>query len=328
MPSRNGFGYAPSELVWKTWTNSIGYSSNGFVFCAGMLNGAYAVGTPDCVTHLAEEIPQPSKNLPKAIGIQMLAGFVTAVGFLLALFYSVNDFDKLLHSESLFPLGEIFAQAFQTRAGTLGLSLVVLIPTFFTNIGTYITCGRMMWTLARDRATPFSNHMGQLQIRWDNPFNATLGCGVVSTVMGFIYLGSSTAFNAFVGSFVVLTTLSYLGAILPYLLTNRKHVVLGWFKMPRLVFIPLATIACLYMVAFDIIFCFPYYLPTTADSMNYTSVIVVGLTVLISGYWVWKGRRDYIGPDLAFLRSIQGQEVAVEAPEGDNMPRRPSHLKG
>jgi choline transport protein len=28
------------------------------VFFLGMLNGAFAVGTPDVITHLAEEIPQ------------------------------------------------------------------------------------------------------------------------------------------------------------------------------------------------------------------------------------------------------------------------------
>lgn len=46
MPSRTGKGYASSEFVWKEWQNGTGWNSDGFVFCAGMLNGAYAVGTP------------------------------------------------------------------------------------------------------------------------------------------------------------------------------------------------------------------------------------------------------------------------------------------
>ncbi len=57
MPTANGVGHASSEFVWKEWQNMAGYS-DGFVFVAGMLNGAFAVGTPDCVSHLAEEIPQ------------------------------------------------------------------------------------------------------------------------------------------------------------------------------------------------------------------------------------------------------------------------------
>ena len=48
MPATSvgGSGHASSSFVWEEWANQTGWSSNGFVFCAGMLNGAYAVGTP------------------------------------------------------------------------------------------------------------------------------------------------------------------------------------------------------------------------------------------------------------------------------------------
>lgn len=58
MPYVNGIPYASHSFVWGSWVNSTGYSSNGFVFVAGMLNGAFSVGTPDVVSHLAEEIPR------------------------------------------------------------------------------------------------------------------------------------------------------------------------------------------------------------------------------------------------------------------------------
>ena len=58
MPSTNGSGHATDSFVWKEWVNSTGYTSDGFVFLLGMLNGAYAVGTPDITSHLAEEIPK------------------------------------------------------------------------------------------------------------------------------------------------------------------------------------------------------------------------------------------------------------------------------
>lgn len=58
MPVVKGQGHASHEFVWRDWVNSTGYSSNGFVFLLGMLNGAFAVGTPDITTHLAEEIPR------------------------------------------------------------------------------------------------------------------------------------------------------------------------------------------------------------------------------------------------------------------------------
>jgi choline transport protein len=42
MPSHHG----SNDFVWRDWHNETGYSSNGLVFAMGMLNGAYAMGTP------------------------------------------------------------------------------------------------------------------------------------------------------------------------------------------------------------------------------------------------------------------------------------------
>lgn len=39
MPSETGSGYATSYDVWRNWQNQTGWSSNGFVFLIGMLNG-------------------------------------------------------------------------------------------------------------------------------------------------------------------------------------------------------------------------------------------------------------------------------------------------
>jgi choline transport protein len=85
MPHTTGNGYATSSFVWADWANETGYSSDGFVFLAGMLNGAYAVGTPDCVSHLAEEIPNPKRNVPLAMAAQMVMGFITAFCYTIAI---------------------------------------------------------------------------------------------------------------------------------------------------------------------------------------------------------------------------------------------------
>lgn len=50
--------HASDAFVWQEWQNMTGWSDDGFVFCMGMLNGAFAVGTPDVISHLAEEIPR------------------------------------------------------------------------------------------------------------------------------------------------------------------------------------------------------------------------------------------------------------------------------
>ncbi|KAL8709202.1 MAG: hypothetical protein Q9220_006082 [cf. Caloplaca sp. 1 TL-2023] len=194
--------------------NKTGYVSNGFVFLLGMLNGAFSVGTPDCITHLAEEVPRrrPSKTIPKAILIQYVFGFFSGFLYLMAVLYRINDFDAVLNSTYLFPLAEIYRQATGSSAGAVGL----LFVTF---------------TLARDNAIPFSSFFANVSKTHHNPQRAILFYGLFVTALSYIYIGSSTAFSAFVGAFVVLSTLSYTAAILPHLIHKRKNVRPGWFWM-------------------------------------------------------------------------------------------------
>lgn len=157
-----------------------------------MLNGAYAVGTPDCVSHVAEEIPRPKYNLPLTVAAQMVIGFFTAFFYMIAIFYATTNLDDVL-TAPCFPLAQIYAQAKSTNAGTFGLLFIIFVPIFCCRIGTYITAGRCLWTIARDGAVPFSGTLGVISPRFKNPFNATLACGVFSTLLGAIYVGSYTA---------------------------------------------------------------------------------------------------------------------------------------
>jgi choline transport protein len=84
MPSQTGYGYATNAFVWTDFTNLTGWSSNGFVFLMGILNGAYAIGTPDGVCHMCEEIPNPRKNIPLGILSQMTTGSITTFFFYMA----------------------------------------------------------------------------------------------------------------------------------------------------------------------------------------------------------------------------------------------------
>ncbi|KAJ5259303.1 hypothetical protein N7478_012284 [Penicillium angulare] len=295
MPHVNGVGYKSSHDIWENWTNGTSYKQEGFVFVMGMLNGAYSVGTPDCSSHLAEEIPHPSRNIPKAILAQMGVGFITGILYMIAIFYSIQDLYLVSHSAYNFPLAEIYYQATGTRGGALGLLIVAFIPTLITATGCYITAGRTLWTLARDRATPFPNWLGHINTSFNNPFNATLVCGCSVTVLACIYLGSSTAFNAFVGCFVQLSSLSYFMAIFPHVLSKRNSFVPGFFFMNNKIGYVINSLACVYIITFVVIFCFPYTLPTTASTMNYASLMTGGLTIFVTVWWFVR-QGSYEGP--------------------------------
>ncbi|KAF7712196.1 Choline transport protein [Penicillium ucsense] len=295
MPHVNGNAYRSDKDIWQTWSNGTGYTSQGFVFVMGMLNGAYSVGTPDCSSHLAEEIPQPSRNIPKAVLAQMAVGFTTGILYMIAIFYSIQDLDSVTSSAYNFPLAEIYYQATGSRGGALGLLILAFIPTLITASGCYITAGRTLWTLARDRATPFPQWMGRINGTFHNPFNATLACGGIITVLACIYLGSTTAFSAFVGCFVQLSSLSYFMAIFPHILSRRSSFVPGFFFMNNTVGYIVNILSCIYILAFVVIFCFPYGVPVEAASMNYASLMTGSLTIFITAWWFVR-QGSYEGP--------------------------------
>jgi hypothetical protein len=245
---------------------------------------------------------RPSKNLPKAILAQFIVGFFTALFYLIAIFYSISDLDAILSSNYLFPLTAIYLQTTGSPGGSLGLLIVVFLPSLICVIGCFLTASRVFWTLARDDATPFSSFLGHINRRHRNPFNSIMCCGLVCTVLGCIYVGSQTAFSAFVGSFVVMTTLSYLAAILPHLLSRRANVTPGWFWMKGPIGFIVNAIACLYIIAFIVIFCFPFALPVDAQTMNYTVLIKGGLTLIVAVFWFWR-RKEYVGPHFVPLES-------------------------
>jgi choline transport protein len=186
----------------------------------------------------------------------MLLGFLTGLAYLIAILYSINDLGAL--ATSPFPLAEIYHQATGSRSGTVGLLICIFFPILCCVIGVYITCGRTLWTLARDKATPFPAFISHVDSKHRNPFNATLICGCVVTALGCIYVGSSTAFNALVGSFVIMSTSSYTAAILPHLLTKRQNVIAGPFWMKGWIGFAMNGVAVGYMVVFIVFYCFPY----------------------------------------------------------------------
>ncbi|KAL9018130.1 MAG: hypothetical protein Q9185_004537 [Variospora sp. 1 TL-2023] len=274
MPHVNDRAYASNFSVWGDWQNQTGYSSSGLAFLPGMLNGVFSVGTPDLTSHLAEEVPassshfySPSFNIPKAMLVQYIIGPITGFFYLLAILYGISDFDAVLESRYPFPLAEIYRQVAGTKAGSVGLLFLACLPTFIASIGCLITSSRVVWTLARDRAMPFSHFFSHIDTSQRNPFRAIVVCGVFATVLGCIYVGSTTAFSAFVGSFVILSTLSYVTAILPHLLSKRRNVV---------------------------------PLPVDAASMNYASLITRELSLFVLAFWFVR-QGTYVGPKQVVL---------------------------
>ena len=110
-------------------------------------------------------------------------GFLTGLCYLIAIMYAINDYDALFNSP--FPIAAIYHQATGSNAGAIGLLVLFLLCISVCQIVLYITCGRTLWALSRDKATPFHGFVSQVNVRLGMPFNATLVCACLVTVLGW-----------------------------------------------------------------------------------------------------------------------------------------------
>lgn len=233
--------------------------------------------------------------------LQMLTSFLTSFVYLVALFYSIDDLDAIYSSEfGFFPTAAIYRQATGSSNGAVGLIAVLFLATFPTLIGTFVTGGRMWWSLARDNAIPFSGYFAHVHPTLNCPVRMTVAMSALVTFLGCIYVGSTTAFQALISAFIVLSSLSYFGAILPHTLSGRRNMVPGPFYMGQKLGMAVNILALMYILVTVVFFCFPLVLPATAHNMNYTSVIVVGLMALTAVWWFLRGRCEYQGPQYRF----------------------------
>jgi hypothetical protein len=91
--------------------------------------------------------------------------------------------------------------------------------------------------------------------------------GVLALALGAIPLGSKAAFTDLVGSFIILSSVSYAIPIAGHLFSGRKSIRPGPFWMGKAGFV-VQTLAVLCIIFFDVMYCFRKY---PAISLTHTT---------------------------------------------------------
>ena len=81
-------------------------------------------------------------------------------------------------------------------------------------------------------------------------------------------------------------------------------------------------VAVVTIILFNIMFCFPYGLPTTVATMNYNSVILLGVLALTAFWWLMHGLRKYPGPKLFNFSSASELRGEDSDPGIEELPNK------
>ncbi|PTD13434.1 hypothetical protein HYE67_010116 [Fusarium culmorum] len=300
-----------SSFVFKEVTNQSGWADDGVSWLVGLLSSVYPFLGYDAACHLAEEMPHASRNVPIAmIGSVGINGFLGLV-YVIILLYSAGPLETLVKTPTGYPFMQIFLDATKSPVGTTLLSLLIILVAAAATVAGTTSTSRTLWAFARDRSTPWDKQLSKVNKRHEVPVYAVVVTVVLQMLLGFIYLGNTTAFNAFLSMAIIGMYTSYALPIVA-MLFYRKHLqstnAFGPFRLGRVAGPLLNIISLIWIIVVVIFSAFPSVMPVTAQNMNY-SVVVMAFWVLVGAlyYGVW-GKKKYQVPnvDMAVLDGARG----------------------
>ncbi|KAH8587124.1 putative choline and nitrogen mustard permease [Bisporella sp. PMI_857] len=281
-----------ASTVFVDFVDITGWDSKGFVFLLGLLPGITATNAFDSSTHLTDELPDPRKQVPQVmIGTSILGG-LSGLPMVIVFLFCITNEENLFAPVGGQPIAQLFLDSIRSVPITLALMAVYVVVFFVGSASLTTTCSRVLWSLARERHLIMSPWLARTSSH-ELPANAIYFTAGVSSLVGLLCLGPTTALNAILGSAAICFFISYMIPI-SCLLANRqplqkqrRYVNLG-AAGPILNWISMA-----WMSLMSIVLLFPQYLPVASATMNYTSAVLGCVFILFGLNWVFYARKNY-----------------------------------
>jgi amino acid transporter len=222
------------------------------------------------------------------VGLNGILGF----GYTIMLLYSTSPLESLLATPTGFPFIQIFLDVTKSKVGTIILSLIPSIIAIAGTIAALASTSRTLWAFARDSGVPFSNYFSHVHPKLQVPVRAIIVATVLQILLGLLYLGNVTAFNAVLSLAIIG---SYLAHVVPicYMIVcgrprlPRSHYGAFALSKPTGYFVNISSVAWIVVVV--VFSMFPLGLPVTAANMNYSSVVLVGWGLFGTAYYYLGG---------------------------------------
>ncbi|KAJ3506515.1 hypothetical protein NLJ89_g6827 [Agrocybe chaxingu] len=281
----------------------------GWSFFIGLLPPAFTYSAIGMVASMAEEVHNPSVQLPLTLSWIVPISFIIGLIFLLPILFTLPDVETLLAVPGGQPLGVLFQLVMGSKGGGFGMWLIIFGIGVFCAISISCAASRATWSFARDKAIPLHQVWSKVnKPLGDVPLNAYMLSLTIQLLLGLIYLGSSAAFNAFIGVAVICLGASNTMPIAISLVNGRQDVADAPFSLGRWGYA--VNIFAIVWMAFEIVlFSMPAVIPVTRVSMNYASVVFVGFAAISAIWYVVSGRYTYQGPPVPQETEEKGSDV-------------------
>jgi choline transport protein len=209
--------------------------------------------------------------------------------------FSTNDLNAV--STSLLPILEVYNQALSSKGGATFMTVWFLFIYFGAGISCVATTGRLTWAFARDNGLPFSQTFAKVHPTLKVPIWATVASTIFQMLYGLIYIGSTTAFNSIISLTILGLNVTYMIPQAIVLFRGREKVLpKRYFNLGPYFGRFCNAFSLLWVSLYTVLFCFPPFLPVTKDSMNYVSVVIAGVVLFITVFWLGVKKGKFVGP--------------------------------
>ncbi|KAK3324013.1 amino acid/polyamine transporter I [Cercophora scortea] len=268
----------------------------GFSFFIGMLPAAYTFSAVGMISTMAEEVHDPAVKLPKALALCVPVGGLAGLFFIIPICATMPALADILTAPVGQALPYIYGVVMGSPAGGLGLTILVLLITFFCSVSITVAASRCTWAFARDNAIPLSSIWSKVDERHGTPIYALALTTAVQMLLALINLGSSSAFVAFISVGVISLAVSYAIPIAISMWHRRLEVDNARWTMGSSIGWPVNAVAVLWIAFECVLFSMPQVLPVTEVSMNYAIVVFAGFMALSAVWYAVYAHRVYKGP--------------------------------
>jgi amino acid transporter len=246
-------------------------------------------------------MPHASRNVPIAmVGSVGINGFLGLV-YVIILLFSTGPLDALLQTPTGYPFMQIFLDTTKSNVGTTLLSLLISCIATAATVAGVTSTSRTLWAFARDKSTPFDKHLSKVNQRLEVPVYAIVVTTVLQMLLGFIYLGNTTAFNAFLSMAIIGMYISYALPILAMLFARKRLSSangFGPFELGRIAGPVLNIVSLMWIIVVVVFSIFPSIMPVTPQNMNY-SIVVMAAWLIVGGlYYAIRGRDKFQVPNV------------------------------
>ena len=210
----------PADLLQAV--NSNGRSTYWWAFCLGLLQAQWTYTGFDASAHMTEETEDPRRRAPWGIVLSVAVSGVVGYVLILALTLAIHTIPEALqakdgHGDTIPAVIAIMQGALGARTGN-SMAAFASVAMWFCGLSCITSASRALWSLARDRGTPFAS-----LVHWVSPRHGTPAASI------WLIVAASLAAMAWTGAVPIVTALATISLYLAYALP----IVLAWWARRR-----------------------------------------------------------------------------------------------